>query len=290
MAGENIGKIPWNKGKSFDDIVRQKMSMPLAVFQTTEAKKRSQLYAKTPAFHVGEKTTMSLTWFGIKAGEITLEVRDNVAVGGRDAYHFVGTAKSSATMDLIHSVDDSIESYVDKETFYPLKSELHGVETDRLRETRMLFDYSRQNIHYWMKRVHVKKGTKEEKRVDPITPGTLDIFTSGFFLRAQQLEVGNVYHSDLYNEGKHITVKAKVLRRETLETEIGRFQTLVVQPEARFEGILKMSGDSLIWVTDDPRHFVLQVETKIKIGYLKLNVLKIEDPTYGFPSRIEKES
>ena len=224
-------------GTKVKTTVRQKMSMPLAVFQTTEAKKRSQLYAKTPAFHVGEKTTMSLTWFGIKAGEITLEVRDNVAVGGRDAYHFVGTAKSSATMDLIHSVDDSIESYVDKETFYPLKSELHGVETDRLRETRMLFDYSRQNIHYWMKRVHVKKGTKEEKRVDPITPGTLDIFTSGFFLRAQQLEVGNVYHSSLYNEGKHIIVKAKVLRREILETEIGRFQMVVVQPVPRVAGI-----------------------------------------------------
>src|SRR3989338_2664002 len=186
-------------------------------------------------------------------------------------------------MDLIHSIDDWIESYVDVETFYPFKSALHGIETDRLREGLILFDYVNKKIEYWMKRVHLKKGEKEKRLTDLLVPGVLDMFSSAFFLRAQKLELGKTYHTDIYNEGKRITVDAEVLRQEKLDTVLGTLDTLVIRPITRFEGILQTSGDSTIWVTDDERHFVLQVETKIKIGYLKGQVIKIEDPEYQLP-------
>ena len=221
----------------------------------------------------------------VKAGTVTLEVHPFVYVGDRKAYHFVGTVKSSATMDLIHSVDDWIESYVDVETFYPLKSALHGIETDRLREGLILFDYENKKIDYWMKRVHLKKGEKEKRLTDILVPGVLDMFSSAFFLRTQKLEVGKIYHTDIYNEGKRITVDAEVLRQEKLETAIGIFDVLVIRPVTRFEGVLKTSGDSTIWVTADERHLVLQVETEIKIGYLKGKVIKIEDPEYSLPTQ-----
>ena len=79
---------------------------------------------------------------------------------------------------------------------------------------------------------------------------------------------------------------AEVLRKEVLSTDIGDFRTIVVRPQALFEGMLKTSGDSLIWLTDDERHFVLKVKTKIKIGSLNINVKEILDPTYTFPSRL----
>ena len=227
--------------------------------------------------------TYAFTWFSIKAGMVTLEVRPFVYLGDRKSYHFVGTVKSSSTMDLIHSIDDWIESYVDIETFYPFKSALHGVETDRLREGLVLFNYENKKIEYWMKRVHLKKGEKEKRITDILVPGVLDMFSSAFFLRAQKLEVGKTYHTDIYNEGKRIAIDAEVLRQEKLETVLGTFDALVIRPVAKLEGILQTSGDSTIWLTNDERHLVLQVETKIKIGYLKGKVVKIEDPEYQLP-------
>jgi len=270
-------------------LIRKKRDQKkaLSVFDMPDAKERAKFYASTPAFRVGEKITMSLTWFAIKAGEITMQVLPFVSIGDRKAYHFKGTAKSSALMDWIHSVDDWIESYVDTETFYPFKMALHGVETDRLREERILFDYRNKKIHFWMKRVHVRKGIKEKKRIDNLTPGILDLFTVGFFLRTQKLQIGKTYYASVYNKGKRIKIKGKVLRSEILETDIGDFNALVIRPEARFEGILKTSGDSLIWVTNDERHFILKIETKIKIGYLNINIIKLEDPEYDYPSRIK---
>ena len=258
-------------------------SKVIRVFETKEARQRIQDYGQLKTFREGEKVTYAFTWFSIKAGTVTLEVHPFVYIGNRKAYHFLGTAKSSNAMDLIHSIDDWIESYVDVETFYPFKSALHGIETDRLREGLILFDYVNKKIEYWMKRVHLKKGEKEKRLTDLLVPGVLDMFSSAFFLRAQKLELGKTYHTDIYNEGKRITVDAEVLRQEKLDTVLGTLDTLVIRPITRFEGILQTSGDSTIWVTDDERHFVLQVETKIKIGYLKGQVIKIEDPEYQLP-------
>jgi hypothetical protein len=263
---------------------RQKKSgKTTSAFLRPEAVERAKAYANVKSFREGEKTTLAFSWFSIKGGEVTLEVHPYVYINGRKTYHFIGRVKSSATMDLIHSIDDWIESNVDVDTFYPIKTALHGIETDRLREGRTFFDYVNGKIHYWMKRVHVKKGVKEERRVDDFKPGVIDIFASAFLLRTQKLEVGKTYYSDVYNEGKRLSVEAQVLRREKLDTAIGEFDTLVVRPIARFEGILKTSGDSTIWLTDDERHFILRLETKIKIGYLVGEVKKIEDPEYQLP-------
>lgn len=257
-------------------------------FETEKVKARAKQFSQTQAFRVGEKATLTFTWFSIRGGDVTMEVRPFETIKGRKSYHFVGTAKSSSAMDLIHSIDDWIESYVDWETFYPFKSALHGIETDRMREGLTLFDYGRSQIEYWMKRVHVKKGAKEKRRTDPLEPGILDMFSSAFFLRALPLKVGGKYKSIVYNEGKKFLIEAEVLRKEKLETEVGEFNTLVIRPIARFEGILQTSGDSTIWVTDDPRHFILRLETKIKIGYLVGKIKKIEDPEYKLPN-LKKE-
>lgn len=254
-----------------------------SVFSQPAAVERAKQYANHKTFREGEKTTLSFSWFSIKGGEVELEVLPFVYINGRKTWHFIGRAKSSGAMDLIHSIDDSIESYVDVDTFYPIKTEIHGIETDRLREGRTLFDYANGKIHYWMKRVHVKKGVKEERRVDDFEPGVVDVFASAFLLRTQKLETGKKYHADVYNEGKRLTVEAEVLGREKLDTDIGEFNAIVVRPIARFEGILKTSGDSTVWLTDDERRFILRLETKIKIGYLVGDVKKIETPDYKLP-------
>lgn len=281
-----VSKLP---AKPVKKVVQKKKKPSLSAFQTPEALKRKAYLKHEQAFEVGEKTTMSLKWFAIKGGEITLEVLPFVEINGRKTFHFKSSGKSSSIMDLIHSIDDSVDTYVDAETFYPIKSKIEGIETDRLRKGFILFDYLQMKLHYWMKRVHVKKGVKEKNRVETFTPGLLDMFTSIYYLRALPLEVGKTYETELYNNGKIISVKLHVLRKEILVTEIGDFHTLVVRPEARFQGILKMSGDSLIWVTDDPRHFILQLVSKVKIGRLFGRIIDIQAPTYTYPSMLSEE-
>ncbi|MBI4040383.1 MAG: DUF3108 domain-containing protein [Deltaproteobacteria bacterium] len=252
----------------------------ISIFETQTAQKRKAFYGGLSTFKEGERTVYDLTWFAIKAGEATMEVHPYVYVGGRKAYHFVGGAKSSSVMDLIHSIDDWMESYVDVETFYPFKSAIHGIETDRLREARLIFNYDTQKVHYWTKRIHVKKEMKVKQDEDSFEPGLLDLFTCAYYLRAQKLEVGKKYETQVYQEGKRYLIEADVLKREKISTAVGDFEALHIRPAAKFQGILQTEGDSSIWVSDDNRHLVLELETKVKIGYLKGKIKRFEDLTF----------
>jgi len=70
-----------------------------------------------------------------------------------------------------------------------------------------------------------------------------------------------------------------VVRREMMDTPLGRIQTVVVRPEMKFQGILKKQGDSFIWLTDDDRRFVVRLEAKVRIGTIIATLKKVEPGT-----------
>ena len=55
-----------------------------------------------------------------------------------------------------------------------------------------------------------------------------------------------------------------VVRREMLDTPMGRIQTVVIKPETKFHGVMEKKGDSYIWLTDDDRHFLVRMEAKVR--------------------------
>jgi len=62
-------------------------------------------------YRVGEKITLMLTYFGVSAGDTTMEVRPFAEVNGRRAYHFFSEMKSSAVFSLFYKVADLCESF-----------------------------------------------------------------------------------------------------------------------------------------------------------------------------------
>ncbi len=74
------------------------------------------------------------------------------------------------------------------------------------------------------------------------------------------------------HEGKTITNREarfdrqKVLRREVLVTPLGRFNTIVIHPLLKSEGIFARTGDMFIWLTDDERRIPVQMKSKVAVG------------------------
>ena len=58
-----------------------------------------------------------------------------------------------------------------------------------------------------------------------------------------------------------------VVRREVLDTPLGKKMCIVVRPQTRFGGVMKQeNGDSFFWLTDDDRRFVARFEAQVKVG------------------------
>ncbi len=61
-------------------------------------------------------------------------------------------------------------------------------------------------------------------------------------------------------------MEVKVLRKEELDSVIGKRKTLVLKPELKSEGIFLRKGDIFIYLTDDEKRIPVMLRTKVLIG------------------------
>jgi hypothetical protein len=228
-------------------------------------------------YRVGEKVTLEASYFGVVAGDMTLETRPFVQVNGRKSYNFVGTAISTSVFAMFYAVDDWFETQVDYETMIPYSYALHVKESKQLRETRSIFDWSKGRAFWWDKKIDSEKKVEENRKEWDLPPYSQNIFSAAYYLRSFQLRPGKKIAFRVAHENENLVVTAEVLRRERISTPAGEFNTVVIKPKIELNGVFKPVGDIFMWLTDDERKFIIRIESKIKIGTI-VAVAKKVDP------------
>jgi hypothetical protein len=61
-----------------------------------------------------------------------------------------------------------------------------------------------------------------------------------------------------------------VLRKERIRVPAGTFDAIVIQPVIKTKGIFSENGHAEIWLSDDDRHIMLQLKSKLSFGSLNL--------------------
>lgn len=228
-------------------------------------------------FRVGEKVTLELSYFGVVAGDMTLEVKPFVEVNGRKSYYFSGKALSTSIFSVFYAVDDWFESYLDFEKMIPYSYAIHVHESKQLRETRSLFLWEQNKASFWDKKINSEKQVEEKKYEWEIPQFSQNVFTAPFYLRCFQLYPGKKIVFRVAHENDNLVLTSEVLRRERLSTPAGEFDTVVVKPSLQLNGLFKPMGDIYLWFTDDERKLLVKIESKIKIGKI-VGVAKSVEP------------
>ena len=225
---------------------------------------------------IGEKLHYSISYLGVPAGELTLEILPFKKVGNRKAYHVRGEAASSAVFSIFYRLHDIVESYIDYEGFFSHRFHLLLDETKQTRDALELNDSEKRQTYYW-NRWHPKNAEfRETQETGPIEPFSQDSVSALFYLRALPLLVGSVVTIPVVSEGKTWEAICNIVRREEMDTPLGKSSTIVIQPDTKFHGILKKNGDSFLWLTDDERRFPVRLEAKVKIGTVVASLKKVE--------------
>ena len=227
-------------------------------------------------YRVGEKVTLEVSYFGVSAGDMTVEVRPFVQVNGRKSYNFAGTAISTSVFAMFYAVDDWFETYVDYETLTPSSYALHVKETKQLRETRSVFDWTKSTATWWDKKIDADQKVEEKKKEWEIPPFSQNVFTAAFYIRAFQLKPGKKITYRVAHEAENLVLTAEVLRKERISTPVGELDTVVIKPKIELNGVFKPVGDIFMWLTDDDRKLIVRIESKIKIGTIVGLVKAIE--------------
>lgn len=214
---------------------------------------------RAPAFPIPERLEFEVSYTGIPAGRAVQE-----ATMEGDELHIVSTARSAAWLKLFFPVDDRIESIL-VGTAQP-----HFIGVPRLYRERIREGWTRyhKEAHFDHQKLEVntKDFLKKSETTKKISSKTYDTLSSFYFFRTISLQVGSSYFIDIFDCKKLWNTEVKVLRREEIETPLGKFKTVVIQPILKSEGIFARTGDMFIWLTDDERRIPVLMKSKVKIG------------------------
>lgn len=219
-------------------------------------------------FEVGEKTTLTVKYFNVTAGEVDVMVLPFKEVNGNKSYHFRVEVRSNKTFSMFYTVRNIAETFVDFQELIPHTLTFDNNESSRVVESKSFFDWENLMAREWEKKVSKKKGEEKKEIEWKILPYTQNIISALFYLRTFQYEVGKKLAFRVSDDGKNYVFTGEVLRKEKLETPIGKLDTLVIKPTFTLNNQFKPSGENLLWITDDHRKRIVRVESKVKIGTL----------------------
>jgi hypothetical protein len=97
-------------------------------------------------------------------------------------------------------------------------------------------------------------------------------------------KVGESVYVDIFSKPNIWRVKCNVIKTETLKVPAGKFETIVVEPELNFDGVMK-KGKVRVWFTNDERRIPVQVKSKITIGSI---LVRLKDFRLAQPSKDQK--
>lgn len=205
-----------------------------------------------------EKFVYDLKWTGIKAGTASLQLKDE-----GNSLRILSTAQSAPWVSVFYTVDDRVESVLMKDgqnlSFLPSRYCVKIREGRHRRDKEVIFDYNTERAIYTDR-------LNNERREIPISPPVFDPLSGFFYLRTRNLTVGVPIYITVFDSKKVWNVEVQVLRREKIMTQSGTFDTIVIKPLMKSEGIFSRQGDVVIWLTDDDRRIPVKMQTKVAIG------------------------
>ena len=205
----------------------------------------------------------------VKAGTAYIKTRGLTNINGKLAYLIQTTAFSASVIDSVFKVRDVNYSWLDAKTFHSLGYSQSVREGNYIRDEWVAFDP--ENHRYYGE---IKK--KKEPRIiaGQLDMEVLDMLSSLYYVRLHPLQVGKDIVFDIINREKQYPLVVKVLGKETVKTEAGKFNCWIVEPQFRGEGIFVAKGKSLkVWITDDKYRMPVKMAVEVFIGSVYAELL-----------------
>jgi hypothetical protein len=218
-----------------------------------------------------ERLVYNVSWGVMSVGDATLETTELLEFGGRPAYHIVSRAVSNKFCDAFYKVRDLNESWIDAAKFSSLGYQKNLHEGHFVRDEWVVYDTDK---HDFLAKITGKDGHFEYK-AGTVPVSVQDILSSMYYLRSQKLAEGNEITLDV-NTKQNWPLVIRVIKKEKVRTPAGAFNTILVEPALRQEGIFIQKGRKLqIWLTDDDRKMPVQMKVEVFFGHVTAKLAKV---------------
>ena len=234
---------------------------------------------RNTSFKAGERVTMKVFYNAlggyIGAGEATFTTTLE-RFNGKPAYHFVGEGKTYSFFDNFFKVRDRYESYVDTNTLLPYKFIRNVDEGGHKIYNNISFNQEANTA-------------TTTKGVYKITPCMQDVVSAVYYVRNidfSKYKPGDKIPFDMFLDDEIFHMYVRYMGKEKVKTRYGKFNAIKIKPLLLkgniFEGGEKMNA----WISDDPNHLLLRVESPISVGKIIVDMFGYQNLRYPLTSLI----
>lgn len=228
------------------------------------------------AFKLGERLKFKIRYGFIKAGSAEMKVLSVEENANQKYYHIQTIARSVSGFDWVYKVRDEVNVFLDYDRLYPLRFE------KKLREgsykADLFVDYNHTDSIANVEFIRYKdnmKIRKRKKQIIRIPPYVNDILSAFYLIRNQDLQVGQPVYLTTNEKDKIYDLVIQVYKKEVLEVEAGKFNTIKIEPMLQGEGLFKSKGRLTVWLSDDQYKIPIQMKTEILVGNITTELTDI---------------
>lgn len=214
---------------------------------------------------VGEKLKYEIWYNFVKGGQSWMEISEIDTIDGRPCFHIVNITRSTGVVDLLFSIDDKLESWIDPQTHYSYKFQ------KRIREGKYKKDYN-VTFNY---QDSVAISNSDTTAIMPPIHDAISIF---YYLRKTRLDTGKIFKVNNFDSDtlKHYNIK--VTGQEKIKVPAGEFNCFKLEPFSE-EGDLfeKHENKVVTYISQDSLRLPVKITSQAKFGQLVMKLKEVEN-------------
>lgn len=233
--------------------------------------------AQQATFQPGEKITYTVFYnvigIYVNAGSATLSVAA-AKMQNNDVLHVVGEGNTNSRYDWIFKVRDRYESFLDARTLQPYKFVRNVQEGGYRKHEEVHFDQRNNTV-------------TSSKGIIKVPDAVHDILSSFYYARTinyDQYKAGDKIGFKMFLDNETYDMYVRYMGKETVKTKYGKFRAIKLKP-LLIKGHAFDGGENMtIWVTDDPNHIPVRIESPLTVGNIKVDLMKHENLKHDLKS------
>lgn len=220
------------------------------------------------AYPVGEILHYEVTWMGLMAGRLTMEIKE-LGLNG-EIFALDISAETAGLLGAIYPVKDKFRVVVEGKRRLPWQYRVDQHQGNRHNIRITTYDQESGRIVY-------HRNLDQPRRYQVATP-IHNEFSAFYAMRIMPLSREVKVVVPTFADHERHEVPVAVERIETIDSILGRRETMRVKPQLRFVGLYEKAGDPQVWLTNDPYRIPLRIRSKIAIGSLVATLSHYEGP------------
>jgi hypothetical protein len=238
-------------------------------------------------FDGGEKEVYQATWNGM-ISVATAEVHTvPKVIDGKKVYQVRVEAKTTAALDLIWRMRDTISSTFEAKGLLPTRFTFNQRENSRVIDTEARFN---PTTNQWA--VNRQQVGKKNRLYNFDSNNTLDPITAVYLARSTDFKVGDKLYFKVFGGRYQYLLELFVEKKEPVAMKSGKtIEAYRIIPRVQNitkNGYASRLNEAIVWISADERRLPVKMSSKIAFGSVQMDLVEYKRPTQSTATKSHK--